>query len=411
MNFRTLVMAAAALPLCLSVAVADTVSRLRPGTYAVRTKNGIEYAQPANSADQKQEQTKSRAMDAYLPKKLKRPVPAVVLVPGDRSEGGSEELNERAAWLASHGYAVFLLGYRLEKSRRAAVSDVQAAVRHVRGHFDEFGTDPNRIGVWGCADGAKLAVVCGLVDDPPLKKSEEAPAKAAESAAGKTSKPGVSARIQAIIVTSKRNPLNRRLLKEASFDDPAMLLLLGSGKKNPGRLDTPEPLEQTGIEYAAYRVPGKRPCRALTSEMKLDGEETPVAGLLLDFVDEHLKQRPLNLAVEMERVIVRRLRAQDKVLGSQSIIDLRAVLQRAAQRLGREPTPQEMKVARDHAKELADEIARVAAPGGPPPRVSRVVVAKAIARLSPQWPFTKVKRGATVPPVTRGNPSGNNSAE
>jgi hypothetical protein len=49
--------------------------------------------------------------------------------------------------------------------RIKALEDCKAAVRWLRAHADEFGIDPNRIGVWGASAGAYLASLLGTTGE------------------------------------------------------------------------------------------------------------------------------------------------------------------------------------------------------------------------------------------------------
>jgi len=86
---------------------------------------------------------------------------AVIVMPGGgymhevmEKEGGAE-----ARWLASQGVTAFVLKYRLAPEYRYPVPmlDGARAVRYVRSHAQEYGLDPNRIGVWGFSAGGHLA--------------------------------------------------------------------------------------------------------------------------------------------------------------------------------------------------------------------------------------------------------------
>lgn len=402
MGLRTEVLTLAMMATCLSVAAADTLSQLQPGTYAVEHRKGLDYSETAGA------KAKTLTIDAYLPQGVQRMVPAVVVVPGDAAMGDADAASgkpgENAAWLASHGYVAFVPDYRLEEGRRVAFRDVRAAVQFIRSHHEKFGVEPNRIGIWGCADGGKLAVSCALLDDPlPKSKNVQGPRQKEASKHEAEVPESISGRVQAVVATCKTNPVTDRLMKRVSFDDPPLLLLLASGDNEVGQLDAPQPFVDEGIDYAAYRVPGDRPCQALCETMAVGNEKHRVSQLVLGFFDEHLKEPPMNLVFDLERIILKRLQTQDRLLGTQSLIDLRAVLTLAARRLGREPTPEEMKVASQHAQEFADGLARTAALENEPPRISRVIFAEAVSRQSPLWPFTIEKRPATVPPVSRGN--------
>ncbi len=403
MHAHTGMLAVVGMFACLSVAFGDKTTPPMAGTYAVEQQDGIEFGEVPGSTgkdagEAQPEDGATYTMKAFLPERVRRAVPALVIISPGGTGAESGRLKKNAAWLASHGYAVFTPSYRSEEGPRVAFRDVRMAIRFVRNNCVEFGVDPQRIGVWGCGDGETVAALLGLVDDPfPAAGKDEQ-----SSARSRNTEDTTSARLQTVIVTGKEDPIGGRIAKHVSFDDPPFLLVLASDEGEAGRLPTPECFEKAHVEYVAYRVPSETSCPRLDSLLTVDGDETPVWQLVLGFADEHLKETPLNLAVVLERDILRRIRAQDWMLGTRSIVDLRAVLQLAAHRLGREPTPEEMKVAREHAQELADELVKVASAGGPASRISRVVLAEAISRLSPQWPFTTQVRPATVPPVPRG---------
>jgi len=374
----------------------DSVSHLQPGTYAVQQRKEIQYT-PTEQQPNTQPSAEALSLEVFMPKEVERTVPAVVIING--SGDHPVELAKVATWLASHGYAVFAPSYRSEAERSAACKDITATIRFVRRHHVEFDVDPNRIALWGIADGGPIAMVCALRNEP-LSHSRQKKSTDRASAISNASE-AASARLQAVMVMSVDNPLDDRVTKHASFDDPPLLLVLRSETGEDQPIDTPAPLAEAGIEFQGYEVDCDGSPPQLTSTVSTADGERPVWQLALSFTDEHLKQPPLNIATELESEILQRIRAQDYVLGTQSIIDLRALLRMAARRLGREPTPEEMEVARDHAEKFADSLVRTAARGGGYPRITRVVFAQAVSRLSPLWPFTSRKRPATVPPVSR----------
>jgi acetyl esterase/lipase len=77
-------------------------------------------------------------------------------------------LREWGCYLASHGYGMFVIDYRLATSDRKAfpeaVQDVLAAVRFIRGSGTELSIDPSRIGLLGASAGAHLAALAALGD-------------------------------------------------------------------------------------------------------------------------------------------------------------------------------------------------------------------------------------------------------
>jgi len=60
-----------------------------------------------------------------------------------------------ARWFNENGISAFVLKYRL--NREEALQDAQRAVRFVRKNAEEFGIDPNKLGVMGFSAGAHLA--------------------------------------------------------------------------------------------------------------------------------------------------------------------------------------------------------------------------------------------------------------
>ena len=54
-----------------------------------------------------------------------------------------------------------------------AVADVRRAVRHVRFHAEDYGIDPNRIGVMGGSAGGHLSLMLGLASDAGNPESED----------------------------------------------------------------------------------------------------------------------------------------------------------------------------------------------------------------------------------------------
>jgi acetyl esterase/lipase len=95
------------------------------------------------------------------------PPPMVIYVHG----GGWHEGDRGAAmhpwlnpFLVSHGYVTASVTYRLSGEARwpAPLDDVRTALRWLRGHAEELGADPTRIGLWGHSAGAHLAAMAAL---------------------------------------------------------------------------------------------------------------------------------------------------------------------------------------------------------------------------------------------------------
>lgn len=111
----------------------------------------------------------AQLLDLYLPEKTPaKPLPVVIWIHGGGWKNGSKE-NPHLAWLASEGYAVVSLGYRLSWAARwpAQLEDARAAIRWLRTNAAKYSLDPARIAVSGGSSGGNLAGVVGTADAAP----------------------------------------------------------------------------------------------------------------------------------------------------------------------------------------------------------------------------------------------------
>ncbi len=108
---------------------------------------------------------KSLKLDLYLPKTqdAERKPPLVVWVHG----GGWHEYSKDRCliiWLASEGYAVASVQYRLAPEQAifpAQIHDCKGAVRWLRAHAKEYGYDTTRVGASGESAGGHLSLLLG----------------------------------------------------------------------------------------------------------------------------------------------------------------------------------------------------------------------------------------------------------
>ncbi|RDI71287.1 alpha/beta hydrolase [Halopelagius longus] len=112
---------------------------------------------------------------------LYRPVPprgdaadarraVVVLVyGGEWRDGDRDDLSRFGLALAERGFACAAVEYRGsdEAAFPAQIRDVKAAIRWLRANADRAGLDPNRVGAFGHAAGAHLAVLAALTPGRP----------------------------------------------------------------------------------------------------------------------------------------------------------------------------------------------------------------------------------------------------
>ena len=85
---------------------------------------------------------------------------AVLLCPGGgyRYVSMQREGHEAGQWLASEGITAAALKYRVPNGHREVpLEDAEAALRYMRDHAQEFGYDPDRVGIMGFSAGGHLA--------------------------------------------------------------------------------------------------------------------------------------------------------------------------------------------------------------------------------------------------------------
>jgi acetyl esterase/lipase len=111
---------------------------------------------------------------AYQPVVEERSKTAVILIPGGGYIKQAYEVSgvTLAKWLNSIGITAFVLLHRLPNQTelidpwKAPLQDAQRAIRYVRAHAEEYGIDPNCIGVMGTSAGGHFsACVSTLTED------------------------------------------------------------------------------------------------------------------------------------------------------------------------------------------------------------------------------------------------------
>ena len=110
-------------------------------------------------------------LTAHSPPAAKRSGAAGVVCPGGGYAGMAfdKEGENICQWLARRGVTAFTLKYRHgggAHQHPVPLSDVERAVRWVRGHADEYGINAERIGVMGFSAGGHLASTIGTHFQP-----------------------------------------------------------------------------------------------------------------------------------------------------------------------------------------------------------------------------------------------------
>jgi acetyl esterase/lipase len=109
--------------------------------------------------------------DLYSPKGLNK-APVLIGVHGGGWQIGDRKFYTHwGSYLASNGYAVFAIEYRLMKpglkTYPGAVYDVKAAVQYVRARAEQLGVDPDRVALMGDSAGAHLSALVALAGGEP----------------------------------------------------------------------------------------------------------------------------------------------------------------------------------------------------------------------------------------------------
>jgi acetyl esterase len=152
-------------------------SLIAAGMLCVATLAATAFTVPAGAADGVKVKTNvtyrrvdgtKLALDVYRPAKKSKDRAAVVLIHGGGWRAGDKQVfAEQGNQLAAAGFVAFSVNYRLapEHTYPAAVDDVEAAVKWVRKHADDYGVDPDRIGALGGSTGGHLTGMLATVGD------------------------------------------------------------------------------------------------------------------------------------------------------------------------------------------------------------------------------------------------------
>lgn len=180
-------------------------------------------------------------LDIFYPtERQEQSYPAILMIHGGGWSSGSKiHQVPMARRLAQKGYVAIAVEYRLSPEARypAAVYDLKAAVRWLRGHAADYGIDPNRIAALGCSAGAQLASQLGTTSG--MERFE-----------GQQGYAGYSSTIQAVLnidgIVSFIHP-------EASAEsDAAARWLGGNREERPDQWKDASPLEYAGPQTPPF---------------------------------------------------------------------------------------------------------------------------------------------------------------
>jgi len=107
-------------------------------------------------------------LDVYSSVKRHGHAPAVIVIHGGSwRTGRKSDVKHSSDWLASLGYVVFDVNYRLAADGArfpVQLHDVEKAIDWVRAQADEYGVDRSRIALLGRSAGAQLAILAAYRD-------------------------------------------------------------------------------------------------------------------------------------------------------------------------------------------------------------------------------------------------------
>jgi len=241
-------------------------------------------------------------MDVYFPE-AGGPWPTVVYVHGGSwISGDKSEAALFATGMASQGYLVVSINYRLYPAARypAMIEDVKCAIRSLRANADQYNLDPNRIAAMGVSAGGHLVALLGTSDQSAgtdvgeyLEQSSRVQAVIAMAPVTDLTRnfPNADIELMRHVGFGEENIVQASPITHITADDPPFLLIHGDR-------DTVVPYEQSQLMYdrlvqtgvPAQLVIIKNADHSLSA---FNGMATPTLGeihqIILNFLEQYLK--------------------------------------------------------------------------------------------------------------------------
>jgi acetyl esterase/lipase len=277
------------------------VGLLAASAYGASTKvpEGVEVLRDLEYAQVK---GLSLKLDLYRPAtKPSAPMPLVIWVHGGGWRNGSKA-NCPAAWLATKGYAVASLDFRLlpEHPWPAQIEDPIAALRWLRKESGRYGYDSERLAAMGGSSGGHVVALWGTLTLPPGDKVKAVVdwygptdlltmppnVLSTQRTRAELAKANGALLLGGIVMDQPEKAKAVSALHQVTKDDVPFLIMHGEA-------DTSVPVDQSERLHAALKVAGVESTLKLIPVAGHGGKEfdsTESRALILAFLDKHLKR-------------------------------------------------------------------------------------------------------------------------
>ena len=266
---------------------------------ATKVPEGVEVLRDLEYAQAKGVSLK---LDLYRPSaKPSAPMPLVIWVHGGGWSNGSKA-NCPAAWLATKGYAVASLDFRLlpEHPWPAQIEDPVAALRWLRQESGKYGFDAERSAAMGGSSGGHVVALWGTLTLPPGDKVKAVvdwygptdlltmpPNVLSEKRTrAELAKANGALLLGGVVMDQPEKAKAVSALHQVSKDDVPFLIMHGAA-------DTSVPVDQSERLHTALKAAGVESTLKLLPGVGHGGKEFDSAEsrtLILTFLDKHLKR-------------------------------------------------------------------------------------------------------------------------
>ncbi len=274
----------------LATSAYGAATKLPEGVEVVRD---LEYAQPKGV---------SLKLDLYRPSaKPSAPMPLVIWVHGGGWRNGTKA-NCPAAWLATKGYVVASLDFRLlpDHPWPAQIEDPVAALRWLRKESAKYGYDAERSAAMGGSSGGHVVALWGTLTLPPEDKVKAVvdwygptdlltmpPNVLSEKRTrAELAKANGALLLGGIVMDQPEKAKAVSALHQVTKDDVPFLIMHGIA-------DTSVPVDQSERLHAALKAAGVESTLKLLPGAGHGGKEfdsTESRALILAFLEKHLRR-------------------------------------------------------------------------------------------------------------------------